>query len=221
MFAKQEISVLQKSFSTGSLAIGGLSVLYLVGIAGIITHIHPIFILFTPIHLLLSLFISLAFHPGSRKDLRFFVITCYLISFGAELYGVQTGLLFGAYVYGRVLGPKIGGTPLLIGVNWILLIYSIGITVNHLSPKWHWLPKSLVATALLVGLDVLIEPVATRYGFWSWKQGIAPLQNYLGWCLVALPLLCIFTKTQGKARNKVAVALFILQILFFGILNLV
>lgn len=220
MFAKQEISVLQKSLPSESLAIAGLSVLYFVGMIGIVTHIHPIFILLTPVHLLLSLGIVLAFHSGPQKNLRFFLIICYLLGFGAELYGVQTGLLFGEYVYGRVLGPKIGGTPLIIGANWMMLIYAVGITANHIFP-WHWLLKSLVAAVLLVGLDVLIEPVATRYGLWSWKQGIAPLQNYLGWCLVALPLLCIFTKTQGKGRNKVAVALFILQILFFGILNLV
>lgn len=219
MFAKQYRSALQRSFSSEGLAIAVLSILYIVGITGIVMEIHPNFILLTPINLLLSVGIVLAFHTNQYPNIQIFLIITYLYGFSAELYGVQTGLLFGEYTYGRVLGPKIGGTPLVIGVNWVLLSYSIGVTMNHLFPKGHWLPKGFLAAILMVSLDILIEPVAIQQGFWSWKEGKPPLQNYLGWFLVSLPLLCIFTKTQGAVRNKVAVALFILQILFFAILN--
>jgi len=219
MFAKQEISVLQKSIPAEKIAIGILCILYVVGIIGIVFQIHPDFILLTPVNLLLSLCIVLAFHPNPQFNIRIFLTCSYLLGFSAELYGVQTGLLFGDYTYGRVLGPKIWGTPLIIGVNWMLLSYSIGVTANHLLPKGHWLLKGVFAAIMMVGLDVLIEPVAIRYDFWTWTNGTPPLQNYLGWFLVSLPLLCIFAKTQSAIRNNVAIALFILQILFFGILN--
>lgn len=220
MLLKQEISVLQRTLSAESLAIVLLGLFYFVGIAGILTEVHPDFILLTPINLLVSLGIVMVFHPIRNQEIRFFLIWSYFIGFGAELYGVQTGQLFGEYIYGQVLGPKIWGTPLMIGANWVLLSYSIGVTTNHLFPKFHWLPKGLIAALLMVGLDVIIEPVAIKYNFWSWSAGVPPLQNYVGWFLVSLPLLCIFTKTLGAVRNKVAIALFILQILFFLILNL-
>ena len=213
-------SFIQPKIQGATIAIIILVVLYFVGIVGIISNFYPDFILLTPVNLLISVSIVFYFHPNQNSDIRFFLAISYLIGFCAELYGVQTGQLFGEYVYGRVLGPKIWGTPYMIGVNWMLLSYAVGVTANHLFPKWHWLLKAIMATLLLVSLDVLIEPVAIRYGFWSWKNGTPPLQNYLGWFLVSLPLLCIFTKTQGEVRNKVAVALFILQILFFGILNI-
>lgn len=201
------------------LAISVLTILYTVGIIGITLPIHPDFVLLTPINLLVSLGIVLAFHPVWTWQMILFLIMAYFVGFGAELFGVQTGLLFGEYRYGRVLGLKLWETPLMIGVNWMLLSYTIGVTTNHLLPNGHWLLKGILAALLMVGLDVLIEPVAIRYDFWSWQGGTPPLQNYLGWFLVSLPLLCIFTKTQHRVRNKVAIALFFLQILFFAALN--
>ncbi len=36
----------------------------------------------------------------------------------SEIIGVNSALLFGDYSYGSVLGLKIGGVPVLIGVTW-------------------------------------------------------------------------------------------------------
>ncbi len=198
-----------------------LGILYTVGIFGILLPIHPDFILLTPFNLLISLGLVLYHHPDWSWKTIFFLCLAYIVGFGAELFGVQTGILFGDYQYGRVLGPKIWGTPLMIGVNWILLAYCAGVTINHIAAHWHWIAKGIVASLLMVGLDLLIEPVAIRYGFWSWAGNEVPLRNYVGWFLVALPLLCTFAILQGRIKNKVAVALFIMQFLFFLILGIV
>lgn len=219
MLLKQEIIILHKTIPAETAAIGMLTILYVAGIVGIATSVHSAFILLTPIHLLFSLAIMLAFHPDWNRRIAFYLVLSYIVGFGAEVYGVQTGQLFGSYVYGWVLGPKLWDTPLLIGFNWMLLSYSIGVTVNHWLSSWYWLLKGIVAALLMVGLDILIEPVAIRYDFWTWANGAPPLQNYIGWFLVSLPLLCIFAFTQTEVKNKVAVALFLLQILFFAILN--
>ncbi|MFN7119009.1 MAG: carotenoid biosynthesis protein [Saprospiraceae bacterium] len=216
------VSRLTSGTSKSGLAIMVLTILYIIGIVGIYKNIHPDFILLTPLNLLISLLIVLAFHSKKQdKKLRIFLVISYFAGFSAELYGVQTGQLFGEYAYGRVLGLKLWDTPLMIGVNWMLLSYSIGVTTNHLFSKWHWLFKGIIASLFMVGLDILIEPVAIRYDFWSWAQGTPPLQNYIGWFFVSLPLLSLFAKMQGEIRNKVAIALFVLQILFFFTLNLV
>jgi len=192
-----------------------LAVLYAVGLASLLGQLHEDFILLTPFNLLISLALMLWHHPGwSGKTIAFLVIT-YLVGFGAEVFGVQTGLLFGHYEYGRVLGWKIAGTPLMIGVNWVMLAYCAGVTVNYLAQRWHWLVKAALASVLMVGLDVLIEPVAIEYGFWTWTGDGVPLLNYGGWFLVAFPLLSLFNKWQGALKNKVAPALFLLQIIFF------
>lgn len=220
MLANQDMIILQRSVSYDIVAISILTILYLVGIIGISLPIHPDFVLLTPLNLLISVGVMLAFHTHWNRNIILFLILSYLVGFGAEMFGIQTGLLFGDYTYGQVLGPKIWGTPLMIGVNWMLLAYSIGVTTNYLLPRWHWLSQGVIAALLMVGLDVLIEPVAIKYEFWTWAQGVPPLQNYVGWFFVSLPLLCIFSYNHKVVRNKVAIALFILQILFFLILNI-
>ena len=197
-----------------------LAILYTVGVFGILLPIHEDFILLTPVNLLVSLALVLWFHPGWDNRMLAFLAVAYFTGFGAELFGVQTGILFGEYSYGRVLGPKLWGTPLMIGINWVMLGYSAGVIANRLAGSRHWMLRGLVAALLMVGLDVLIEPVAMHYGFWSWKGNEVPLRNYLGWFLVAFPLQCLFAYWLGRVQNKVAVALFILQIFFFLILGM-
>ena len=210
----------QLSLSAGGLAILVLAILYSVGILGILLPLHEDFILLTPANLLVSLALVLWFHPGWDKHTLAFLVITYFAGFGAELFGVQTGILFGEYVYGQVLGPKLWGTPLMIGVNWVMLSYSAGVVANYLLKQSHWLLRGAAAALLMVGLDVLIEPVAMQYGFWSWESNSVPLRNYLGWFVVAFPLQCLFAFWLGRVLNKVAVALFILQILFFLILGI-
>ncbi|MCB0552351.1 MAG: carotenoid biosynthesis protein [Phaeodactylibacter sp.] len=213
-----EIAGIKLSPERGAVAI--LLILYAVGIVGITLPIHPDFVLLTPFNLLISLGLMLWNHPLWSRRVLWFIAIAYLIGFGAELFGVQTGLLFGDYTYGRVLGPKIWGTPLMIGVNWVMLGYAAGVAANFILPGRRWLARGGLAAGLMVALDVLIEPVAMQYGFWSWAGDVVPLRNYFGWFLVALPLECLFAAWLGGVFNKVAVALLILQFLFFLLLNI-
>lgn len=199
-----------------------LSILYLVGIFGLTLPIHPDFALLTPVNLLISLALVLFFHPEWSQKTFLFLALCYLIGFGAELFGVQTGLLFGDYEYGPVLGPKLLGTPYMIGINWILLAYASGVLVNQLLPgKNKWL-KAILGASIMVLLDIFIEPVAIEYDFWTWQgRSTPPLHNFIGWWIIAFFVHSIFQALQGHIKNKVGIALLILQFIFFITLNLV
>ncbi|MBK8042336.1 MAG: carotenoid biosynthesis protein [Haliscomenobacter sp.] len=200
------------------MAIAILSILYAVGVAGVLLPIHPDFIFLTPLNLLVSLAVMLGFHQGWSSRFVGYLGICFAVGFGAEVYGVQTGRLFGAYTYGEVLGFKVLETPLLIGVNWVLVTYSAAAAVWAVFPKLPRLAGSALAAGAMVLLDVLSEPDAIQYGFWTWENGDAPMQNYLGWFSVALPLQVLLGAWIGPVKNNVAVALFILQGLFFALI---
>ncbi len=191
-------------------------ILYTVGIVGILMPIHPDFILLTPLNLLVSIGLVLWHHDGWERKTVAYLLLAYAVGFLAELFGVQTGLLFGDYAYGAVLGPKVWGTPLMIGVNWVMLGYCAGVCSNALLGERSFWLRGTLAALLMVGLDVLIEPVAMAYGFWSWEGDTVPLRNYLGWLAVALPLELLFAYWHPRLRNKVGVALFLLQLVFFA-----
>jgi bisanhydrobacterioruberin hydratase len=202
------------------IAVTILIILYLVGTIGFIFKIHPEFSKLTPVNLFLSLIIVLIFHQQWHWKMVLFCLICPIVGFLVEMKGVETGLIFGSYQYGETLGFKLNNTPLSIGVNWLLLTYSSAILVNHAAKEEsHIVLKAILASALMVSLDVLIEPIAMKTDMWSWANNKVPMQNYLGWFLTALPLHLLFFILNKSVKNKVAVSLLILQFLFFWILS--
>jgi bisanhydrobacterioruberin hydratase len=196
-----------------------LGIFYLVGTIGFLTKWHPDFPKLTPFNLMLSLGIALYFHNHWNGKFIFWCLTTALVGFSVELVGVATGQIFGNYKYGATLGWQYLNTPLSISVNWLLTAYGCAATVSYAAGGWHWIVKAVAAALLMVSLDVLIEPIAMKTDMWSWENDFVPMQNYIGWFLTALPLQALFFLLVGSAKNKVAVAVLVLQFAFFAILN--
>lgn len=218
--------MLKKSYNQTQILIGILIIWYIVGTLALWFQVHPDFILLTPLNLLLSVMIVWYNHPKWSKSLVFVLLGCYLVGFLVEMLGTQTGLLFGAYTYGQTLGPKIGETPLFMGVNWAMLIYLVAAISNHYIPNYNRTVKAALGASLMTFLDLFIEPVAIKLDFWTWTdQGInhflvAPAQNYLVWWLLSFILIYLFHTLVKTFQNKVAEALYWILFMFFLIINL-
>ena len=178
-----------------------------------------LFMHLVPIHLLLMLALVLWNHQSWNKNIFIFSAIVYVASFVIEMLGTNTGLIFGEYAYGKTLGFKLWNTPLLIGVNWFILVYSMGCLLSRYRIHNSLLFACIGATALVV-LDMLIEPIAMRFDYWQWAGNKIPLQNYVAWWLVAFIFMLIFNRLHFNKQNIVAVSLLIIQFLFFILLNL-
>ena len=196
-----------------------LPLMHLVGFLGLqISISRPLFKALVPFHLLSSLILLLLFHLDWNRFVVFFCLVAYFTGFVVEALGVHTGMIFGQYHYGATLGWKVLDVPLIIGVNWLTLTYAVGIIAN----RWHhsrWV-KALLAAGVVVGIDVLIEPVAVRLDFWSWAGDSIPFQNYTAWYVVAFGLLWLFYQLPFPKQNRLAGLFLVCQILFFLAHNL-
>lgn len=170
-----------------------------------------------PITLALTLLISLKFHTDF--NIGFFVFSILALSIGlvAEMIGTNLGWLFGNYSYGEVLGIKIWNTPLIIGVNWFLIVYGIGMLASRL--KVNIFGKWIFSVAGLVFFDYFMEPVALKHGFWEWHEGTIPISNYLGWAFVAGILSVAFHFCKFDKNNFTAGKIWLIQFGFFAIQN--
>lgn len=204
-----------------------------IGLTGLLYFDKSFFIQATPINLLLSFALLIWTQNEKDKQFLFFFFACFIIGFAAEVIGVNTGMLFGNYTYGNVLGLKIKNVPLLIGVNWFIIIYCCGISIHTLLMKMISRiaadtgkpPYSLKALSVIVDgatmavfFDWLMEPVAIRLGYWSWA-GPIPFFNYLCWFAVSGLLLTIFHFIKFDKQNKFAVNLLLIQLMFFLLLR--
>ena len=162
-----------------------------------------------------------------------FMITCFITGLVVEIIGTQTGSLFGKYVYNDVLGPEWKDVPLIIGINWFIIIYCCGISIQTLILKLPdpvsitGKPKSAMKAAsviidgalLAVLFDWIMEPVAVKLGYWTWLESTIPTFNYLTWFIVSALLLAVFHFSPFGKQNKFAVNLLLIQVMFFLVLR--
>lgn len=204
---------------SSKIAIIVLCILYFVGIVGFLNPtLRELVLPLTPVNLLLTLLVPLFFQKDLNAKLVIVLAVVAVLGFSAEVVGVATGKVFGVYQYGKTLGLKYLAVPLIIGINWVSLVYSSSSLVSKF--KIGLVAKALIAALLMTGLDYLMEPIAIKYDFWHWANGSIPFQNYLAWFLIAFVLLLFFNKFIKLKNNVVAIWAMVLQFLFFGILQL-
>lgn len=168
---------------------------------------------FTPYTLLFTCIVFLYYQPLENKKIiySFFIIAA--LGFLIEVLGVKTKLIFGAYQYGNGLGFKLFDVPLIISLNWALLITASIITISRFSKNKHFV---LACSAVLItGIDFIIEQVASKLDFWKFDEGLPGLHNYIGWTIVGYVLPLFFYSDLVKGNKTIALVILVLQILFF------
>ena len=208
---------------------------HIAGIIGILfTSYKNWFIQNTPVNLLVMT--ALLIITQKQKSIYFFIflLITFLVGFAVEYSGANTGLIFGNYTYGNILGIKVLGVPLIIGLNWFIVMYCAGVAtqfyenkmLKRINEKGLTINKNVQkisfvidASLLAVFFDWIMEPVAGQLGFWQWEGGNIPFYNYVCWLVISALLLALFQRLPFNKRNIFAVHLFIIQVLFFFVLR--
>lgn len=199
-----------------------LIVLYVVYAVGIIGHLYTptreYMLMLTPYTLLLTGGVVLSKVLPHNITLVKWIVIVYIVTFALEVFGVKTGLLFGSYEYGDVLGPKLFETPLLIGFNWVLVILG-GVLLSSKFISNNFLIV-LFTPLLTVLFDFFLEPVAIKLNYWMWFRGEIPVQNYLAWYAISLLAVFFFMQSKIEVKSTIPIHYFAIQTLFFLSLNI-
>lgn len=198
--------------------VAAVIIVYAVGIGGLyFEQTRELFMALTPLNLAVSAILLFAFHRQWNKAFFLFMVVTYLVGFGVEMLGTNTGWPFGEYGYGESLGTKVVHTPLMIGVNWLMLVYATG-AISRKLPIIR-LGRAAVGALLMVMLDIVLEPVAIQLDFWTWQATTVPIQNYVAWFVIAFVLHVLYQVLKFRKSNQLAPALYIVMLLFFTTLN--
>ena len=198
------------------IAIAVIIIFHFIGLVGMLSPWRSFFIGLTPLNLMLSLIILLSFHK--KWDLGFILtmIGIMLAGYFIEVLGVNTGFPFGDYSYGRAFGPQWLGTPFMIGVNWFIMAYCGALLFFNAT-------ASKVVNAILAGItitliDIILEPVAIAFEFWTWESSHVPIQNYVTWAICISIFSYILYIFQGKEKNPLSNWILGVQAVFFVLL---
>ena len=155
--------------------------------------------------ILFEIIIYIQFVLCVRHAFRHGTVANFLkIGFGI-LFGVTLELAtirqLNAYEYGRFL-LMVWDVPLCIGVAWGCIIYSV-MEFSDASSLPYWF-RPILDGLLALNIDLALDAVAIRFGFWDWGQGLqsqyfgVPYANFWAWFWV------VFSFSMGYrvfARN--------------------
>jgi bisanhydrobacterioruberin hydratase len=196
---------------------GFFLIFYAVGVAGLInSYTFQLFVQLIPFALLLSIVALAFFHRSFTQIQLILYIVIYLIGFLIEMAGVNTGLIFGPYTYGESLGLKLFNTPLIIGLNWLLLVYVTASVMENTG--LHPAVKVIAGAGLMLAYDIVLEQVAPVLDMWYWQTGNVPVQNYLSWFILAILFHTLIRMYKINTKNKMGPFLFVCQAVFFLLL---
>lgn len=179
---------------------------------------RPFFISITSLSLLLTIGAALFFHKVWNVRTVIWFLFIAVSSFLLEMKGVHTGKLFGNYAYERGLAPLVSGTPIIIGLNWLFLVYGSRAVVFKFRLR-PWL-RVLSGSLLMVAYDTVLEWVAPVMQMWRFDGGYPPLRNFVVWFAAALVFHTGSELLRIRNDNVPARSLFAAQIAFFMIIGI-
>jgi bisanhydrobacterioruberin hydratase len=201
-----------------------------IGFVGIFFN-KDFFVAATALNLLLMA--GLLFYTQQKINFYFilFVVICFIAGIIVEIVGTSTGYLFGQYEYGKMLGVGIKNVPLVIGINWFIIMYCCGITVHTIleklstkletmtgapSPSLKVLSIVSDGAMLAVVFDWIMEPAAIKLGYWKWLgDGEVPAYNYMTWFVISTLIMLVFSLLKFNKQNIFAVNLLMIMMMFF------
>lgn len=135
------------------------------------------------------------------------LMTLSLLAVCIEYIGVTTGLPYGYFTYGTVMGEKLFGVvPWTVMFAWPPLVLSAVYAVRLI--KAPILARACVAALLLVVIDLALDPAAVAQGFWSFTHGgqyyNVPWSNYAGWLLSGLLGSSIVLSAIKKSADHIS-----------------
>ncbi len=139
---------------------------------------------------------------GCPRTMLLLALT-FVVSLLFETVGGATGWIYGPYHYSDMLGPRfLGLVPYLIPVAWFMMVYPSHIVAQVLiggrsSGRWRDLVAlAAVAAVVMTAWDLLMDPMMSRIGFWTWEVEGAyfgvPLQNYAGWLVTTFTVYLLY-----------------------------
>ncbi len=126
----------------------------------------------------------------------------FATTFVLEIVGVNTGVLFGHYSYGSLLGFKLFGVPVIIGLVWFIVTFSVWqiVLVSGLKKIYEQLVLGVMVVILF---DLLLEQFAVSVGLWQWRGGHIPLLNYICWAGLSTAIFLIYKYKSPNIKPNI------------------
>lgn len=169
---------------------------------------NPALVLFGTLVMRLPLVAGLAPLVDRRAGLGLLAVAAY--SYAVEFVGVHYGIPYGEFSYQIALGPMVGDVPVGLPVFFLPLVVNSYLLVLLLFPRAGRIRRTIAAVAVVLVVDLVLDPAAVGLGFWTYEAGGVyygvPPSNFAGWLLsgaIAVSLVELsFDRRELAARLR-------------------
>ena len=189
------------------------------GFFGMFSDQKEFFLTFTPYAILMSFILIFINSKINQKGFITSIVIIAIFGFIIEYLGANYGILFGAYSYGENLGLKVGNVPLIMAINWILLIIITG-NFSEKVFKNSLAFRVIFGSLLMVILDFFIEVSAPKLDYWEFDKHPVPLTNYIWWFVFSIIFHIVYQVYVKEEEYKLSQNILVIHFLFFGLLAL-
>ena len=188
------------------------------GFFGVLSDQKDFFLSTSPFAILISFILLLLNYNHRQKGFATALISIITIGFLVEFLGVNYDLFFGSYEYGNNLGYKIGGVPIIMSINWLVLIFLTGSFTEKIFP--NSLPlKVIFASLLMVFIDIFLEICAPKLDYWKFNEEVVPMSNYNSWFIISAICLYIYFRLIKDKEYTLSTNMLVIHFAFFGLLS--
>ena len=142
---------------------------------------------------------------GRREGIRL-LVALGLYALIVESIAIRTGFPYGHFFYSGKIGTLLFGlVPWTVPFAWTPLVCA----AVALSRRWtaQWQVFVLLGGALLVAIDMVLDPGAVAQGFWHFAAPgdfyHVPAQNFAGWMLSGSLATWLFLRLAPRLRDEI------------------
>jgi uncharacterized membrane protein len=197
-------------------------IFYSVGIVGMtIPALLPYFQMLIPYALILNVGYVFYFHQHKAHLRSWFVFALiFILGMAIEIIGVKTGIIFGEYSYvNSSLGWQWYSVPILIGVNWVFLVYASAALFE--SFRMSKVIKIIAGSSVMVLYDFIMEFAAPIMNMWKFAKSPVPIENYIIWFISAIVFHSFIQYGNIKIHNQLVKTVLFCQFFFFTAIVLI
>lgn len=201
-----------------------LLLLYIFFIMGAVFHMiegtRHFVLMMTPFTLLMGGVIVLVLSFSAERKFIIYLIITWIVTFAIEVMGVRTGAIFGQYSYGGTLGLKVLEVPVIIGLNWVILVIGGAVFARDVLKIKCPFMGAFFAGLVTTYVDLFIEPIAIRFDYWTWESVMPGFKNYFAWWLITAVFALVFYALKIKPKSSIITHYVLIQLIFFILLYL-
>jgi len=96
--------------------------------------------------------------------------------------------------------------PLATALGWASVLYCAFFAVEKLLPSMPSVKRGLVCALIGLSLDLTVDPVATRLGWWVWETSLeakiweVPAINFIAWFWALFPYAALYYWVRGTEK---------------------